>query len=41
MQLLGRSFDEATLLRVARAYEEATSWHEMFPCEKQEGTDSE
>ena len=41
MQLLGRSFDEATLLRVAHAYEEATSWHEMFPCEKQEGTDSE
>jgi aspartyl-tRNA(Asn)/glutamyl-tRNA(Gln) amidotransferase subunit A len=31
MQLLGRSFDEVTLLRVAHAYEEATSWHEMFP----------
>lgn len=31
MQLLGRSLDEATLLRVAHAYEEATSWHKVFP----------
>jgi aspartyl-tRNA(Asn)/glutamyl-tRNA(Gln) amidotransferase subunit A len=33
MQLLGRSFDEATLLRVAYAYEQATPWHERFPPE--------
>jgi aspartyl-tRNA(Asn)/glutamyl-tRNA(Gln) amidotransferase subunit A len=33
MQLLAGSFDEARLLRVARAYEEATSWHKRFPPE--------
>jgi len=34
MQLLGRSHDEAKLLRIAQAYEEATPWHEIFPPEK-------
>ncbi len=27
LQLIGRAFDEATLLRAARAYERATEWH--------------
>jgi aspartyl-tRNA(Asn)/glutamyl-tRNA(Gln) amidotransferase subunit A len=27
LQLIGRAFDEATLLRAARAYERATDWH--------------
>jgi aspartyl-tRNA(Asn)/glutamyl-tRNA(Gln) amidotransferase subunit A len=31
LQLIGRSFDELTLLRVACAYEQATPWHERFP----------
>ena len=31
LQLFGRLFDEATLLRVAYAYEQATPWHRMFP----------
>ena len=31
LQLFGRLFDEATLLRVAYAYEQATPWHKMFP----------
>jgi len=31
MQLVGRAFDEATLLRAARAYERATPWHQMHP----------
>jgi aspartyl-tRNA(Asn)/glutamyl-tRNA(Gln) amidotransferase subunit A len=31
LQLLGRHYDEATLLRVAYAYEQATPWHRMFP----------
>ena len=31
LQLLGRHYDEATLLRVAYAYEQATPWHKMFP----------
>jgi aspartyl-tRNA(Asn)/glutamyl-tRNA(Gln) amidotransferase subunit A len=31
LQLFGRLFDEATLLRVACAYEQATPWHKMFP----------
>jgi aspartyl-tRNA(Asn)/glutamyl-tRNA(Gln) amidotransferase subunit A len=33
MQLAGRAFDEATILRVARAYEEATEWHTRRPPE--------
>ena len=31
LQLVGRPFDEATLLRVGHAYQEATRWHEMRP----------
>ncbi len=31
LQLFGRHHDEATLLRVAYAYEQATPWHRMFP----------
>ena len=31
LQLIGKAFDEATLLRTARAYEAATSWHERKP----------
>jgi aspartyl-tRNA(Asn)/glutamyl-tRNA(Gln) amidotransferase subunit A len=33
LQLIGRSFDEATLLRVALAFEQFTPWHKMFPPE--------
>jgi aspartyl-tRNA(Asn)/glutamyl-tRNA(Gln) amidotransferase subunit A len=31
LQLLGRPFDEPTVLRAAYAYERATPWHTMFP----------
>jgi aspartyl-tRNA(Asn)/glutamyl-tRNA(Gln) amidotransferase subunit A len=31
LQLIGRAFEEAELLRVARAYERATDWHERKP----------
>jgi aspartyl-tRNA(Asn)/glutamyl-tRNA(Gln) amidotransferase subunit A len=31
LQLLGRPFGEATLLRVAHAYEQATEWHRACP----------
>jgi aspartyl-tRNA(Asn)/glutamyl-tRNA(Gln) amidotransferase subunit A len=31
LQLAGRPFEEATLLRVGRAYQTATSWHERIP----------
>jgi aspartyl-tRNA(Asn)/glutamyl-tRNA(Gln) amidotransferase subunit A len=31
MQLIGRPFDEATILRAAYAYEQATSWHAKRP----------
>ena len=31
LQLIGRSMDESTVLRAAYAYEQLTSWHEMFP----------
>ncbi len=31
LQIIGKAFDEATLLRTARAYEAATSWHEKKP----------
>jgi len=31
LQLIGRRFDEATLLRVARAYERATDWRTRRP----------
>ena len=31
MQLLGRPFEEARLLQIAHAYEQATAWHEERP----------
>lgn len=31
LQIIGRAFDEATVLRVAAAYEHATPWHERRP----------
>jgi aspartyl-tRNA(Asn)/glutamyl-tRNA(Gln) amidotransferase subunit A len=31
LQLVGRPFDEATVLRAAHAYERATEWHERKP----------
>ena len=31
LQLIGHPFDEATLLRIALAYEQSTPWHKMFP----------
>lgn len=31
MQLVGRYYDEATLLRAGAAYERATTWHTMHP----------
>lgn len=31
LQLVGRPFDEATVLRLGRAYQEATGWHERRP----------
>jgi aspartyl-tRNA(Asn)/glutamyl-tRNA(Gln) amidotransferase subunit A len=31
MQVLGRPFDDATVLRVGHAYEQATGWHHQHP----------
>ena len=31
LQIMGRSLDEATLLRVAHAYEQATNWRDHRP----------
>jgi len=31
LQFMGRMFDEATLLRVADAYERVTEWHTRAP----------
>jgi aspartyl-tRNA(Asn)/glutamyl-tRNA(Gln) amidotransferase subunit A len=31
LQLIGRPYDEATLLRAARGYERATDWHRRRP----------
>jgi aspartyl-tRNA(Asn)/glutamyl-tRNA(Gln) amidotransferase subunit A len=31
LQLIGRAFDEATLLRAARAYQQVTTWHTRKP----------
>ncbi|HEY3247603.1 MAG TPA: Asp-tRNA(Asn)/Glu-tRNA(Gln) amidotransferase subunit GatA [bacterium] len=38
LQLIGRPFDEATVLRAAHAYEQATPWHTMHPPLGNEGT---
>jgi aspartyl-tRNA(Asn)/glutamyl-tRNA(Gln) amidotransferase subunit A len=31
LQLIGKPFDEATVLKVAHAYEQATDWHLRKP----------
>jgi aspartyl-tRNA(Asn)/glutamyl-tRNA(Gln) amidotransferase subunit A len=31
MQIVGKAFDEATVYRVAAAYEAATPWKDMHP----------
>jgi aspartyl-tRNA(Asn)/glutamyl-tRNA(Gln) amidotransferase subunit A len=31
LQVAGRPFDEATVLRIGRAYEQATDWHRRQP----------
>ena len=31
LQVIAKPFDEATMLRVAHAYEQSTAWHEEFP----------
>ena len=31
LQLIGKPFDEATLLRTAHAFEQATEWHQRKP----------
>ena len=31
IQIVGRAFDDATVLRIARAYERATEWHARRP----------
>ncbi len=33
IQIIGRAFDESTVLRLAHAYEEATQWHFLRPCD--------
>ena len=37
LQLIGRAFEEAALLRAALAYERSTPWHKMFPPEQNMG----
>jgi aspartyl-tRNA(Asn)/glutamyl-tRNA(Gln) amidotransferase subunit A len=39
MQILGRPFDDATVLRVGHAYEQATDWHRRHP-QLHEGTEA-
>jgi aspartyl-tRNA(Asn)/glutamyl-tRNA(Gln) amidotransferase subunit A len=31
LQIIGKHFDEATILNVAHAYEQATEWHKKKP----------
>ena len=31
LQIMGKALDEATVLRVAHAYETATAWHDRRP----------
>jgi len=31
LQILGRPYDEATVFRVAQAYEATTEWHQSAP----------
>jgi aspartyl-tRNA(Asn)/glutamyl-tRNA(Gln) amidotransferase subunit A len=37
LQIMGGAFDEATVLRVAQAYEQATEWHEHNPWQRLSG----
>lgn len=34
LQIIGRAFDESTILRTAQAYERATQWHLLHPGER-------
>jgi aspartyl-tRNA(Asn)/glutamyl-tRNA(Gln) amidotransferase subunit A len=38
LQLVGKPFDEATILRVGEAYQQATRWHEQHPADPTPGT---
>jgi aspartyl-tRNA(Asn)/glutamyl-tRNA(Gln) amidotransferase subunit A len=31
LQIIGKPFDEATVLKVAHAYEQHTEWHRRYP----------
>ena len=31
MQLIGRAFEEATVLRIGHCYQQLTTWHERAP----------
>ena len=31
LQIIGKPFDEATVLRLAHAYERSTTWHQLRP----------
>jgi aspartyl-tRNA(Asn)/glutamyl-tRNA(Gln) amidotransferase subunit A len=37
LQLIGKRWDEAMVLRMAFAFEQATDWHRCFPCEPSSG----
>jgi aspartyl-tRNA(Asn)/glutamyl-tRNA(Gln) amidotransferase subunit A len=37
LQLVGKPFDEATILRVGEAYQQATRWHEQHPADPAPG----
>ena len=37
LQLIGREGEEATVLRTAYAYEQATEWHRRFPADPEPG----
>jgi len=38
LQILGKHFDEATILKVAHAYQGATDWHTKRPVEIGQGS---
>jgi aspartyl-tRNA(Asn)/glutamyl-tRNA(Gln) amidotransferase subunit A len=40
LQIMGRAFDEGTMLRVAHAYEQATAWHTRWPDQAKERSQS-
>src|SRR5690606_18736494 len=39
LQLIGKPWDEALLLRVAHAYQDATAWHRDVPHDPKRGSD--